>query len=531
LELHAWIDRKEILEVILNLEVEQVISDCAGPLRFPTKPFLLMMDSCSDDLQLYLIDHLQTFINKEDEIQNACKEQYIAVVIKWIIESSITNDNQQNLSEEMCEYIITLLHDRRFPQVQKVILNGFSPKLIDNKVHIKLMFVQDDVITHFEKIIYSYDTYSDDILESCLLGYSNCLINLQNFFSNHEISSEIQVILTNLFETSLSEIITIRAAFCLILAHKSRLTFDTISEWFRNKCSLTPKKEYNLLLQLILYHRRNELSYHEATDIVNHIKKHSDELIDTFVLEVYNYLKNKCYANYLSDPLPDYIEIVKRFADRNVDIFLRAIRKSSFGEEKFKRELCQYRYYGKGVRYYSTIAELYGMFGVLTIELIELLKWIHDVQHDYVHIDLKKIKQVSDRSVLDRLFNLLCLTPFDTKHYLYSYLLGILSDLIKIHAVSLFEVHQRISLTINSVLDDYKKTNLSYGERMFNHLVSNSSIKQDSSSYNKAVLFNEIDINEEFERQIERIESNLSVCLRRNYLLTSFQPMPDGINS
>ena len=68
----------------------------------------------------------------------------------------------------------------------------------------------------------------------------------------YNLSNEIQSVFTNLFDT-LSESISIRAAFCLIIAEQSSITWNTVLNWFRNKCNLTPEKKYNILLQQTLY--------------------------------------------------------------------------------------------------------------------------------------------------------------------------------------------------------------------------------------------------------------------------------------
>ena len=48
-----------------------------------------------------------------------------------------------------------------------------------------------------------------------------------------------------------------------------------------------------------------------------------------------------------------------------------------------------------------------------TVELIDMWEWIYDEQHGSVSIIIDNIKQVSDRAVIEKLFNLLYLTVSD----------------------------------------------------------------------------------------------------------------------
>ena len=55
--------------------------------------------------------------------------------------------------------------------------------------------------------------YSEDVLAVCLLAYGNCLLKLQEFEMDRNVSNEMQNLLTNLFQKSSSEIISNQSCF------------------------------------------------------------------------------------------------------------------------------------------------------------------------------------------------------------------------------------------------------------------------------------------------------------------------------
>ena len=79
-----WIERKEILELILNLELERIISNKCQPSKITTRPYLLMIEDCSEDLHIYLIEHLRLLVDVKTEIENSIKEKFLVIIIKWI---------------------------------------------------------------------------------------------------------------------------------------------------------------------------------------------------------------------------------------------------------------------------------------------------------------------------------------------------------------------------------------------------------------------------------------------------------------
>ncbi|CAF1394855.1 unnamed protein product, partial [Rotaria sordida] len=175
---------KEILELILNSELERITSNIHYTSKNITKPYLLMISSCSEDLELYLKQYLLEFVDVANNLQHNIKEEHVAIIIKWIIEMSIALFCPTKFSSEFYEWIFTFLHNQRFPRVQKAIFNALNSIFIDYLTEEHHVLMQNNTIIHLEKVIYSWNTYSKDVLAVCLLAYADrkTLVQLYNAF-------------------------------------------------------------------------------------------------------------------------------------------------------------------------------------------------------------------------------------------------------------------------------------------------------------------------------------------------------------
>jgi hypothetical protein len=402
------IDLKETLELILSLEFERITENVHQSSTTSTKPFLCMIRVSSKDLQYYLVENLRQFVNTQNEIENNIKEEYLSVVTKWIIQSSIGQIEIENFSKELLDYIFILLHDQQFPQVQKAIINGICSLFIENSVWVKTflrtrksiwqkhVFMEENTIDHLEKMIYLWNTYSEDLLLVSLLAYGKCLLMLHTVNIHRNISNEMQDLLTTLIDTSSSEVISIRAALCLILSQNKKIKSDKTWDWFKNKWNITPEKTYQILLQQILY-EEGIVSETSLNELVEYLKTYSSELLGTFINELYNYLCNKENVNYLSNPIPDYISIALKISTDNFDAFRKTLQKTFFGEEKLKREL--YLYYVNKRTGYASAIKLYVAFGMITVDLIHMIELLDEDGFNCKWIYLEEMKQVSDEGI------------------------------------------------------------------------------------------------------------------------------------
>ncbi|CAF4000236.1 unnamed protein product, partial [Rotaria sp. Silwood1] len=268
------IDCKKTFKLILDLEYERINSYMSRQSKMSTKPFLLIIKSCSNDLKLFLANYLRTFI-----IKSVMEEEYIAVVIKWIIENLIFDA----IVEEY-NYIFTLLHNQEFPRIQKAIINGL------NSVFLRMREKQDDIflqdaMKNLEKVICSWNIYPKDVLTICLLAYGNCLTFFNKHKMNRNVSDQTKNMLNILSETSFPEIIFIRASFCLIFMKQSFPVFHITLDWFKNKRNITSEEAYNILLNQTLYETRENSVGLSIEGFVEHVDDYMDSnnFMSTFV--------------------------------------------------------------------------------------------------------------------------------------------------------------------------------------------------------------------------------------------------------
>ncbi|UJR08059.1 hypothetical protein I4U23_012336 [Adineta vaga] len=508
-QISICIIHKSIFQLILSLEIEQIISDIDNSSEFSTYSLLSLINRISQELQLYLLEHLHVLIDEENKIQNNGQEKYVATLIKWIIQNEIWNDKDEKCCQELYRYSLACLSDQRSQQIQKAALNGFNHALTHNHRSSECYnHLNIDPISRLENIIGSFDIYSEDNLAICLLAYGNYLIRSKKTKTSYNISDKIQNNLKNLFETSPSETISVRSAFCLIIAEQPSFTLNTILDWFKNKCNLTPDKQYKFMLEKLLYQKKHyALDNDNTKDIVAYIKTHAIELHDKFVQDLYNYLCSDCTTKYLSDPTPDYIFIVSYFSTGDFNEFRDTIRRSYFGEENFKRLL--YQYFLTGASYSGTIIGLYASFGVFTLELVEMLTWITDTMLNRIWQYIEDIKEVSDRSVVEKLFQQLGPNAYNTKFYFFEAILRSLIQLAQAHVISLSEIHQYITVILRDLLNDDNSTNCYRIYEIIKHVSNLSCIESRTSlTTNGYGPITENDIDEDFQRAIQPIANH-----------------------
>ncbi|CAF1311602.1 unnamed protein product [Rotaria sordida] len=522
LHISVYIYHKEMLELLLNLELKRIIANKHVLSSMSTKSFLSMVYGCSEDLQCYLAEHLYQFVNTQSELEHMIKDEYLAVIFKWIIQISYWNNYCEDIWKELYTYIFTYLHDHQFPRVHKAILYALCSMLVGSDPCRRHIFMQDYIIIHFEKIIYSYETYSEDVLSACLLIYGNYILKLQKSQINKNISDKMQYLLTNLFENSSSQIISIRAALCLIFIEQRNIMSTTVMNWFRNKWNITSEKRYNILLQQPLYTEAIYLSYETVDEVVKHIN--SDELIDRFIFDFYNYLYSEHSNSYnLFEYSPYYVHIALTIIKENFNRFCNAVKNSSFGEEKFKNELFYLYFHPTNKNRDSTaLVKLYAAFGVLTIDLFDMLKWMKDHWDDDLWSYLRHIKKVSDRDVIEKLFELLDLMAYDTKSTHFSYFVKLLLQLAEVHVISLLEVQQRVAFVFNKLFCENISTEWRDENHILNLLLNSTCLKNELLLNSKTEAVTENDIDEAFDREIQSVDKELALFLRKNHFLTNF---------
>jgi hypothetical protein len=204
-----------------------------------------------------------------------------------------------------------------------------------------------------------------------------------------------------------------------------------------------------------------------------------------------------------------------KISSTNFDEFRRTIQKSYFGEENFKREL--YLYHANKRTDCASIIELYVAFGVITVDLINMIEWIkEDTISSYRWVYLEKIKQVSDERIVNRLFESLDSTVCSTKADRFASIVRLFVNLAKNHSVSLLEIHQRFSSIINKILFENNNEG-GYDEQcIFDQLLNLSCVKNEVKSVTFFEIFTEKDINEAFEEKILDLDKSRVLFLEKN---------------
>jgi hypothetical protein len=268
-------------------------------------------------------------------------------------------------------------------------------------------------------------------------------------------------------------------------------------------------------------------------EFIEHLDKYSDELMDTFVNDIYIYLCDKNTRNYLSDPLPDYIILALKVRQKDPNKFHNAVEKSSFGEEKFLKELNIHYINNRRDSYFSLL--LYVDFGILNIELVDMLE---KSELDGIFRCLTHIEQISGRDVIEKFIRLIDLnmpvTTFESYLHALKYLAGM-------NDVSLIEIHQTISQII-SVSFDPKDKWCKREQQIFNLLLDISSFNNEQVSVGletidihldnvkrnseetrlhfEKIFNNKNKIDEEFHREIEYLEKKAALFFGENPFLT-----------
>jgi hypothetical protein len=268
-------------------------------------------------------------------------------------------------------------------------------------------------------------------------------------------------------------------------------------------------------LQQSLYEVLDELF--STCEVYNEIREFletdSTEFIERIVIDLYNYLCNNDNNNYLSDPTPNYVEMALDVSEDKSKEFCNAVRKSSFGESEFKSKLtlhCK-----NNPQHSEILIKLYIPFGIVTVELVDMLEWLGD--HPPLN-HLNDLKQVSDQDVIEKLFQLLDLTTSKKK---FDCFFGILQSLVRANVISLLEVHQRLYLITHVLYRDFDPYEWrDTKDVIFEGLLDLSCFKNERSLSLEKRIFTIGDIDEKFQREIENFDKNCALFSTRNNLFT-----------
>ncbi|CAF1487756.1 unnamed protein product, partial [Rotaria sordida] len=126
----AEILRIEIFELFLNLELKRVISNVHESSKVSFNSFLSMISNCSADLKHYLVKNFRLYLNFQSQFENTIKDEYFAVIIKWM-NKNLNCYNTDDFLIELYKYIITFPDVKQFPLVYKFdYLSDLTPNYI-----------------------------------------------------------------------------------------------------------------------------------------------------------------------------------------------------------------------------------------------------------------------------------------------------------------------------------------------------------------------------------------------------------------
>ncbi len=504
---------KEILDLILKLEFQRIDSNMHEETKASMRSYLSMIDSCSSNVQLHLAAHLCNFINAASEPENPLQDDYLAIIMKWMILGLLYNNETEPCPLEVFKCIYTFLHDTEFPKVQKAIVNGLNKLFVDGNLPKEHVLIKSDAMIHLERVIHSYATtkcaHIDDILAACLLAYGNGLLRFQRVQADHIVSDETINLLETLSERSSSELIGARAVLCYVFSQTPNAMRSTIFSHI-NKLEMTPENIYNILLQQTLYQILDHDLRQEGKIITEHLKTCSRAVIDKFVIELYDYLEKTDSTNYLSDFTPNYLNVAINFINENFATFRRTLQESTFGEQNFKTAI----YYATQRTYNGMFVVLYASFGLITKELVDMLACYKDSWESDIRECLRQIKQISNRDTVEHLFNILETT-------LHLDILSLIVQLAEADVISPLEVHQRVSAILRNIYHKNDEMCLTFKKQFFHSLLKLSCIEQDNSPVSEIEFYMMEQTDMDSAKEYLYLGQMLPLFLRRNIFMVS----------
>jgi len=502
-ELTATIRCKHILDLILELEFQRIQSNMNKKTNDSLRSYLSMINICSSSVQI----HLCNCINEQSKSIHPVQSYYLASILQWMISSLAYIHTTKPCAPEVFECFYRFLYDAKHPLVQKAIIIGFNRIFFSGNLPKEHVLIKSDVMHHLEQFIHSHETidyaHRDDLLAASLLAYGNGLLRLQRIEINYIVPEETGHLLKTLSQRSSSELISIRANLCYLFSRTSNATRSTI---------FSSIKEQSILLQQTLYKLIDHDFQQEMKIITEYLKTCPSIVLEKFIVDLYNDLEKMNSFYYLSDYIPNYLNIVIHFIQENFDLFLRALQACTFDERNFKKTI--YNAYQR--THNEKLIVLYGSFGIITKDLVNMLtyekdSWSHDIREC-----IGKIKKISDRNAVEQLFNVLETT-------FHSDLLALIIQLAKLDLISLLEVHQRVSVILTNSSNKNNKIYLIFKRRIFDHLMNLSCIQRDNNDLFESEIESFIPERIHMESMEQHLYSNKSppLFLRRTFFLAT----------
>ncbi|UJR17613.1 hypothetical protein I4U23_004509 [Adineta vaga] len=474
---------------------------------------LHIINDCSLNVQNYLAEYFNLFL-ESNHISNPTEDIHLARILQWLIVLVTYQYTKETFSKSLYECIFQFLDDQRYPQVQRTIIYAFRGIFSCSQCDKNHIFMSEHVLMILEKMICS-SSITMDILNACLLAYGNRLLRCKELKINHKVSDEMCNVFERLSNTTLSDCISARALLCLIYSKRPVVIFSTITNWLTTLPNITPKKRYDVFLQEFLYSNKDIFLDNVVKELVRLIQTYSNELLDTFIMDLYKFISGIAKKTDLLNPKPDYVRIAGKFISVNSSLFCDCV-KNQIGEEKFKKRL----YEAHQQEACAIFITLYVSFGLITNELIDMLAQLGSGLIYLNDSVFENIQKISDRDVIENIFDHLK-SSFDPQGALYSFLFKLAFQLARENIISAFEMHQCAAFLMNNNTEKFGGA-LSIGGDVrdtFGSLVSLSCLEKDSIWPCGVKFFSENDIDESVRQDIQYSKNKSLLYLRRNYFL------------
>jgi hypothetical protein len=452
LSTNAVVRCQEMMKAILKLEHQRLSSkfNCLSADAIDCESFLLLLDSCTLNIQIYLSEHFLQVINTDSEIEHTIKEEYLASIATWIIQDFAFQTC--TISNILYDSIISFLHNRQFPAVQQAII--ISIKNLFMKITKENIFTNEHVKIFLENMIKQYvkqqDAHSKNLLATSINAYGYCLKFFKQYYGNQKLSDEMLNLLINLFETSSSEIIIARTGQCLLMIELHD-RHGSVSNWL-NENHLTSEQIYNVYTRCTFNESRFLQKGYSEDQLVYVLSTNSANLLPKFVDELYKNLQKISNNCNVHDETLNYIDTAVNLCRKNLDLFRTAMNYCSFNEQQFKGMLYQASQKSND-QFRQHCVQLYFYFDELTSELVDM---ILNINHDSFKKsflqdidDLLNMKQILlNRYTIEKLYRTLEV-PFQQIHAT-----KLLKHLAQMDVISTLEVYEQISNIIKKLSSD-----------------------------------------------------------------------------
>jgi hypothetical protein len=510
LKSQAIISCNEIMALILQLEQDRLFAN-----ELDSNSFFIIIDGCSREVQDYLAEYMRRIISGQSLTHITAIEEYINVIVMWIIRHSHNESTDDDISNKLNECIFELFENQQFPRIQKKIAG--SLKIIFDDDRSESAFKTKQTQTHIENLICSClkssDTCADDLLTTCLLAYGNCILFFRRKKDDGNISSEMHSLLRILFKTSSSPIISARAGLCLF-ACNSNVNHGSLLDWLNEEEKVTYMKAYDVLIQRMILNPSNWIMANTSMQrahirhnqqfintSIHHLftlmQTYPAELITKFVIEMYNDLQNESSNDNLIKQTPNYIDLAGEFIQNNSVIFCRTVQESFIGQQKFQRALYQASKRGDNQQFKDCL-KIYASFGNITLDLIDMFcctQFGDDDNRKFVWTKFKDLKKItSDREAIESLFTEIGSL---SEHFLVTQLLVYLAEN---DMLSMCELHHQISSAINNRSYQYIENHRKKYEDLCEFLLNFSCIRSTIDTHEQPTEFlTDYEIDETFE--------------------------------